>query len=130
LVDAEVEEEGEDGQDNPIQVAIIIEKGSGPALEIDASAQGDAFYIDNVSLVESAELAKDQTAEGDWVRRGNYGGPVFNDLDEGLVESFHKFIETRGFNQELAEFMADYVVHKEQKEYTAWLEKVGKFVKS
>lgn len=123
-------EEGQDEQDTPIQVAIIIEKGQGPALEIDASAQGDAFYIDNVALVESSQLANDQTAQGDWIRRGNYGGPIFNDLDEGLVESFHKYIETRGFNQELAEFVSDYAVHKEQKEYTSWLEKVEKFIKA
>jgi complement component 1 Q subcomponent-binding protein, mitochondrial len=125
-----VEEGQEDEESTPIQVAILIEKGQGPVLEIDASAQGDAFYIDNVALVESSQLANDQTAQGDWVRRGNYGGPVFNDLDEGLVESFHNYIEARGFNQELAQFVADYAVHKEQKEYTAWLEKVGKFVKA
>jgi len=51
-------------------------------------------------------LANDETAEGDWKRRGVYTGPVFNDLEEGVVDAWHKYIEERGFDAQLSEFVA------------------------
>lgn len=122
--------EGEENDsDTPVQVSIIIEKLSVEgAIEIQTTAQEDAFFIDNVAFISSAKLALEDTAEADWVRRGKFGGPVFGDMDEGLIETFHSFIEERGFDKEMAEFVASYVVYKEQQEYVKWLAKVSKFV--
>jgi complement component 1 Q subcomponent-binding protein len=129
-----MENEGQEEEaepENPIAVSIIIEKdGKQGALEISSTVQGDSFFIDSISFVDSAKLAQDQTAEADWVRRGKFGGPVFADLDESVVESFHQYIEERGFDKELAEFIGNYVVHKEQQEYVHWLENVSDFVKA
>ena len=77
----EMEQEEEQEQDTPVGVSIIIEKDSQKgALEITASAQESSFFIDNVSYLPTAELANDTTAQGDWARRGAFGGPVFQDL--------------------------------------------------
>ncbi|KAJ3359689.1 Mitochondrial acidic protein mam33 [Kappamyces sp. JEL0680] len=115
--------------DAPIAVSIIVEKdGQEGALEVTSTVQGESFFIDNVSYIASAKLAQDQTAEGDWSRRGKFSGPVFADLDESVIESFHQYIEERGFDKELAEFITNYVVAKEQKEYVAWLQKVSDFI--
>ncbi|KAJ3300896.1 Mitochondrial acidic protein mam33, partial [Kappamyces sp. JEL0829] len=71
--------------DAPIAVSIIVEKdGQEGALEVTSTVQGESFFIDNVSFIASAKLAQDQTAEGDWSRRGKFSGPVFADLDESV----------------------------------------------
>ncbi|KAI8926738.1 mitochondrial glycoprotein [Entophlyctis helioformis] len=113
----------------PVVTSVIIEKaGSDTALEITATAQDGAFFIDHVSVVKPAAVALDQTAEGDWIRRGQYGGPVFGDLDEGLQEVFHKYLEERGFDTGLANFIGLYIEDKEQREYRDWLKTLNDFV--
>ena len=78
-----------------IPVTIIIDKkGSGEkdsgAIEISATVQDDVFFIDALSYRRSSSIAHDASAEGDWQRRGGYGGPVFSDLDE--VSGFHHVV--------------------------------------
>ncbi|KAJ3056345.1 Mitochondrial acidic protein mam33 [Rhizophlyctis rosea] len=127
------QEEGEEESSVPIPVSIIIEKTGSPdvgALEISATAQDASFFIEAVSHSSSASILNDQTAEGDWIRRGKYNGPVFHDLDENLQDTFHDWLRERGFDEQLAEFLPQYIELKEQKEYTSWLGNVEKFVKT
>ncbi|KAJ1330114.1 hypothetical protein BSLG_009698 [Batrachochytrium salamandrivorans] len=112
---AEGEEGEEDSEDPAVIVSAIIEKkGTEGALEVTATALNGEFLVDHVSYVKTAELARDQSAEGDWVRRGKYGGPVFADLDEGLQETFQHYLEERGFDTDLANFVGLYIESKEQ----------------
>ena len=113
----------------PIGVSIVIENGSSEgALDISATSQDGAFFIDHVSHIPSKSLALDQSAEGDWKRRGLYGGPIFQDLDESLQETFHAYLEERGFDSGLSNFISCYVDEKEQNEYRNWLGNVKKFI--
>lgn len=57
-----------------------------------------------------------------------YTGPVFQELDENLQLEFTKYLETRGVNADLGEYLRHLVYDKEQKEYIAWLKKVREFV--
>ncbi|KAJ3190464.1 Mitochondrial acidic protein mam33 [Gaertneriomyces sp. JEL0708] len=117
----------------PVNMSVIIEKKSGSAdsgaLDLSVTAQDSSFFIESVAYSPSSSLAVDQTSEGDWQRRGRYGGPVFNDLDESLQDLFHSFLEERGFDESLAAFIPQYVEYKEQQEYVNWLGNVAKFVK-
>lgn len=97
-------------------------------MEITAVAQDETFFIENIAYLKSKAVAHDNTAEGDWVRRGDFGGPNFSEMDEKLIETFHKYIEERGFDSELSNFIADYVVLKEQNEYERWLKNLSDFV--
>ena len=106
----------------------MIEKPGQGSLEIQASSEADAFFIDTVNHFKSSSLAADQTAQGDWDRRGLYGGPVFNELDSSVVEQFHKYLEERGFDAKLAAFVPKYLEYKESKEYRRWLDNVSQFV--
>jgi complement component 1 Q subcomponent-binding protein len=54
---------------------------------------------------------------------------VFADLDEGLQDEFHSYLQARGFDKELAAFVPQYIEMKEQKEYCSWLKNVAAFVK-
>ncbi|KAI8819543.1 mitochondrial glycoprotein [Fimicolochytrium jonesii] len=116
----------------PVTVSIIIEKPSNPsagALDITASITDGAFFIEEASFLPSTQLAHDETAQGDWLRRSNYAGPIFGDLDEGVQDQFHAYLEERGIKDQLATFIPEYVQYKEQREYQAWLENVSKFLK-
>lgn len=112
---------------------MLVEKKSGSedhgALDISVTAQDGAFFIESVAFSPSSSLVSDQTAEGDWQRRGRFGGPVFGDLDDSLQELFHNYLEERGLDEQLANFIPQYVEHKEQQEYMRWLKSVAKFVK-
>ncbi|KAI8896527.1 mitochondrial glycoprotein [Globomyces pollinis-pini] len=121
-------DEQDEPEQSPIAVSIIVQKENA-ALEITANAQDSTFFIDNVAFLKDPALALDDSANGDWTRRGYFTGPVFAELDEALIEVFHKYIEERGLNADLADFISNYVVYKEQAEYVLWLKNVSDFVK-
>lgn len=123
----EAEEEENDSQP-PIPFTITIEKeGADQMLEIDASNDNDAIFIDYVKLLPVGGNA----ASNDKI----YGGPEFNDLDTDLTETFNKFLEARGFDADLARFIPEYAqlkvnnyLYQEQKEYERWLLNVEQFI--
>lgn len=105
----------------PVRVSITIEKPGKGALLIQTSAQDGAFDIEDVYHFAKADLANAETAEKDWTRQSLYGGPVYANLDEDLQALFERYLEERGFDAELANFIPDYITVKEQKEYARWL---------
>ncbi|KAJ3309184.1 Mitochondrial acidic protein mam33 [Blyttiomyces sp. JEL0837] len=122
----------DDNPSIPISLTVLVEKRTptedSGALDLAVTLQDQSFFIDTVSFSPSSALISDQTAEGDWQRRGQYGGPVFQDLDEGLQDQFHSFLTERGFDAALAEFIPAYVEYKEQNEYAEWLKRVAQWV--
>lgn len=129
--DDEADEEGDDldSLTFPVRCLITISKpGSTGSLSIDSIAQDGAFIIESVSNVKDSALAKATTAEADWEKRGLYSGPPFAELDEDLQVSFEKFLEERAIDENLANFVPNYVFHKDQIEYTHWLQDLKAFV--
>lgn len=54
---------------------------------------------------------------------------VFSELDPKLQEAFTVYLEERGVNTELGQFVMDYSEDKEQREYMHWLRGVQNFLK-
>lgn len=54
--------------------------------------------------------------------QAQYYGPPVNNLDAELQLLLERYLEDRGINTELANFLPDYVEYKEQKEYVSWLQ--------
>ena len=77
--------------------------------------QEGAFVVDNISFYSDAKIGTELTAEADWKRRGLYIGPQFDTLDVTVQEEFEKFLQERGINETLAQFVPDYAEYKEQK---------------
>lgn len=145
---AEVEgEEADDAAVYPLRASLNITKSNAPgALNVDMVVQEGHFLVENVSFYEDAKVGTELTAEADWKRRGMYIGPQvccigflmlnicqypfyqFDTLDIGLQEEFEKFLQERGINESIAQFIPDYAEFKEQKEYVKWLERVKTFV--
>ncbi|KAL9547248.1 hypothetical protein MBANPS3_006252 [Mucor bainieri] len=125
MVDAENEE---DAVSFPVRASVTIEKDGQGAVTIDTVAQDGEIAVESVMYYKDGKLADEQSAEADWQRRGLYIGPQFAELDESLQTLFERYLEERGVNAALANFLPDYVEYKEQKEYTQWLQNMKNFV--
>ncbi|KAF8137584.1 mitochondrial glycoprotein [Boletus edulis] len=127
--EGEESEGDEHGQSYPVRVSFSITKDNAKgSLNVDTMCQEGAFLVDNISFYPDAKLGTELTAEADWKRRGLYIGPQFDTLDVAVQEEFEKWLNERGVNEGLATFIPEYAEHKEQKEYTRWLENVKNFV--
>jgi complement component 1 Q subcomponent-binding protein len=117
--------EGEDGQPGPAFPARVNVKvtrdGQNGAMLIEAVAQDGEMIIDNVYFFADATHADPETSQQDWKRRAVYAGPPFGNLDEDLQILLERYLEERGVNVKLAQFVPDYIDYKEQKEYLRWL---------
>jgi hypothetical protein len=87
------------------------------------------LVIDGMTHYESAAIAKDDTAEGDLRRERQYQGPTFAELSSTFVDAVVDYLETRGVNDDLALFVAEYSYSVEQQEYEEWLRNVVEFTK-
>ena len=54
---------------------------------------------------------------------------VGRELDEELQEAVREYLEDRGVNDELAEFLHGYIEGKERGEMVRWLKNVESYVK-
>jgi len=126
--DVESDEEDVAPVSFPVRASVTIEKDGKGAVTIDTVAQDGAIVIESVLYYKDGKLATEQSAEADWQRRGLYIGPQFSELDEGVQALFERYLEERGINTALANFLPDYVEYKEQKEYLQWLQNVKSFV--
>ncbi|KAF9284488.1 Mitochondrial acidic protein mam33 [Linnemannia elongata] len=124
------EEEGDDLESLtfPVRCLITITKPSAGSISIDAVAQDGAFIVESISNIKDSALAATSTAEADWEKRGLYSGPPFAELDENLQVEFEKYLEERQIDGDLANFVPNYVFHKDQVEYTHWLKDLKAFV--
>ncbi|XP_008796210.1 uncharacterized protein At2g39795, mitochondrial-like [Phoenix dactylifera] len=101
-----------------ISVVVSIEKGEGPFLEFSCNLNADELEIESMAL-------KKHDAPDD---QGAYQGPEFSDLDENLQKALHKYLAVRGIKGSLFDFLHEYMMSKDEKEYLAWLKNLKEFV--
>ena len=106
----------------PTRVNVTITKPGAGAIQLETVAQDGLIDIENVYYFPKADLADAQTAEKDFKRHEIYAGPPFNNLDEELQILFERYLDERGINSGLAQFVPDYIDFKEQREYVKWLD--------
>lgn len=56
-------------------------------------------------------------------------GRVDRELDEELQSAVREFLEQRGVNDDLAEFLHGYMANKDKTEFLRWLSNVESYVK-
>ncbi|PWA86294.1 glycoprotein family protein [Artemisia annua] len=101
-------------------MVIKVSKTGGPCLEFGVTAYADEIVIDSLS-VKDPDMTEDQLP---------YEGPRFDELDENLQKAFHKYLEIRGIKPSATNFLHEYMINKEHKEYTNWLKNLKKFVEA
>ncbi|KAK4750192.1 hypothetical protein SAY87_027641 [Trapa incisa] len=112
------DDDSEKANQSSIPMVVSVAKGDGPCLEFGCTAYPDEIVIDSLS-VKSPESSEDQIA---------YEGPDFQDLDENLQKAFHKYLEIRGIKPSTTNFLHEYMINKDSREYLMWLKNLKKFV--
>ncbi|KAE8801123.1 hypothetical protein D1007_23337 [Hordeum vulgare] len=51
-----------------------------------------------------------------------------SDLDESLQKSFHGYLEVRGIKHSLHDWLHEYMMGKDEKEYVVWLKNMRDFI--
>ncbi|KAL9260131.1 hypothetical protein AKJ16_DCAP09433 [Drosera capensis] len=121
LVTGEREDNDVDDEEpaqNSIPLVISVAKIDGPSLEFSCTAFSDKIDIDSLSI-KSPDAPEDGIA---------YEGPDFSDLDENLQKGFHKYLEIRGIKLSATNFLYEYMIRKDSREYMQWLQDMRKFI--
>lgn len=120
-MDENVEDEeigdGDFDTETGVPFKVTIEK-NGHKVIVDCVA-ASMIEIQNVQYCPSGK---------DVVTDNLYGGPIFEDLDESLQDSFAKYLESLGINDDMIYFINAYADRKEQREYENWLKAIQAFV--
>jgi complement component 1 Q subcomponent-binding protein len=125
--EAASEEDDLDGLDDDedaiaISFNVVVSKADGSAyLDFDCLTDGEIIEIRHVGFEAFDE-------ENPMIGT-TYTGPNFEDLEESVQDKFHDYLEERGINADLANYIIEAHLDKEQREYTSWLERVAHFVK-
>ncbi|KAB2596178.1 hypothetical protein D8674_031628 [Pyrus ussuriensis x Pyrus communis] len=118
--DNQNDDNDEHANQSSIPLVVTVSKGNGPVLEFSITAYPDEFQIDSLA-VKNPEDSEDQIA---------YEGPDFHDLDENLQKAFHKYLEVRGIKPSTTNFLHEYMLNKDSKEYASWLQQLKRFVEA
>ncbi|MCO5581387.1 hypothetical protein L7F22_035269 [Adiantum nelumboides] len=118
----EPNEDGDESDGAPqqvVQMTVKVSKGGDdPYLEIRCLTTGQEPVIEHVVYKEVATGVKDLP----------YEGPLFEDLDDSVQKGFLKYVEARGIDAKLGDFILTYMYHKEQREYSRWLKNLQAFL--
>lgn len=118
--DDDKDDESERATQSSIPLSVSVSKKDGPSLEFSCVAYPDEIVIDSLS-VKNPDFSDEQIP---------YDGPDFQDLDEALQKSFHKYLEIRGIKPSTTNFLHEYMINKDSREYLVWLNKLKNFIKA
>ncbi|KAF7831030.1 Mitochondrial glycoprotein [Senna tora] len=116
--DRDDDNESERASQSSIPLVVSVSKNGGPSLEFTCMAYPEEIAIDSL-IVKNPENTEDQIA---------YEGPDFQDLDENLQKAFQKYLEIRGIKPRTTNFLHEYMINKDSKEYVVWMKKLMRFI--
>ena len=123
------EAEDED-EDVTIHFSVSVSRGDGhEGLEFSCATDGETVEVRNVRYEAIGGGGGEADEDDEDAYFSSYPGPHYDELAESVQEEFHKYLEARGIDATLANYIAEAHVDKEQREYTRWLENVANFVK-
>lgn len=117
--DEDEEDESEKPSKSSIPLVVTVSKKGGPSLEFNCTASPDEIAIDSLAVRNpdsEEELA--------------YEGPDFYDLDENLQKAFHKYLEIRGIKPSTTNYLHEYMINKDSREYLRWLKNLKNFIEA
>ncbi|KAI5578180.1 hypothetical protein BDE02_08G011900 [Populus trichocarpa] len=117
------ESDGNDEDVNQFFLHVDVSKpGQDKSLHFLCGLYTDALGIHSVSLrpkLDGADFLEDTTT---------YSGPHFVELDERMRDAFHRFIEERGVNENLFDFLQAWLYVKEHRGLMRWFKTVGTYI--
>ncbi|KAL5226677.1 hypothetical protein ABZP36_014942 [Zizania latifolia] len=118
----EDEDEDESAGDSSISLKVVVSKDSGPKLEFTCTAFREEITIDDMLIVESTTATEVE-------EKFPYEGPEFTELPVNVQKGLFKYLEQRGITLPTTNYMHDYMVTKQTKEYVGWMTKLKDFVR-
>ncbi|EEB08028.1 Mam33 family protein [Schizosaccharomyces japonicus yFS275] len=107
---------------------ISITKPNSGCLYFDANIVEGELDIDNIYFSKDPELLLSSSEDAKTKRKTAYLGPSFKELDEEVQSLFENYLEERGIDYNLIDFVMQMKQPKETKEYVHWLQNIQKFV--
>ncbi|XP_020090883.1 uncharacterized protein At2g39795, mitochondrial-like [Ananas comosus] len=101
-----------------ISLVVTIQKGEGPFLEFCCNFNDDKLEIESMSI----KKRDDPDAQN------AYEGPEFSDLDESLQAALRRYLEARGIKRSMYDFLHEYMINKDEREYLTWLKNMKEFI--
>ncbi|CAL5363278.1 hypothetical protein ACSBR2_007147 [Camellia fascicularis] len=117
------DDDGEDGINQLFLHVDISKPGQKESLHFLCGLYPDALGIHSVSMRPKLETS------GFLVVPTKYNGPVFQDLDEGMRDALHSYIEERGINENLFPFLQAWLYVKDNRNLMRWFRAVGTLIK-
>lgn len=117
-----IADEEEDGINQLFLHVDISKPGQKESLHFLCGLYPDALGIHSVSLRSKTE------SSGFLAVPTNYGGPVFQDIDEKMRDALHSFIEERGINESLFPFLQAWLYVKDHRNLMRWFKTIGSLV--
>ncbi|XP_050235299.1 uncharacterized protein At2g39795, mitochondrial [Mercurialis annua] len=114
-------EDNDDGDDiNQLFLHVDVSKpGLKKSLHFLCGLYPDALGIHSVSMRSKVEVS-DLPSE--------YNGPLFEELDERMRDALHNYIEERGVNESLFNFLQAWLYVKEHRSLMRWFKTAGTFI--
>ncbi|KAJ8900076.1 hypothetical protein K2173_024192 [Erythroxylum novogranatense] len=115
--------EDDDGDIDQLFLHVDISKeGREKSLQFLCGLYPDALGIHSVSFRPKVESLNFQGA------LSTYNGPTFEYLDERMRDALHSFIDERGVNESLFNFLQAWMYVKDHRNLLRWFKTVGKFI--
>lgn len=106
----------------------VTVKGQGgkEALIFECNSVDSEISVNNIVHTQNLQNTERTSS---FNNREEYRGPDFGTLDEKLQNAFVEFLKSLGINEDLAIFVENYSLDKEQRLYMEWLQRMNSFVK-
>ncbi|KAL6937723.1 hypothetical protein ACO0RG_004242 [Hanseniaspora osmophila] len=108
---------------------VVVKKSDNSAISMELlmNVMEGSFYIDSITPFKDSKIALDESADMEVKRDLLYHGPPFTNLDEELQDSLELYLQSRGIDSELANFVYEYADFQENNEYINWLKNMKSF---
>lgn len=106
---------------------VIVKNNKATGFDLSLSLIDSSFTVSAITNFDDASIALSDSPESAALRDLKYSGPEFNNLAEELQEAINQYLNSRGIDQSLAEFILAYSGVKENNEYLDWLENLKNF---
>lgn len=106
---------------------VIVKDSKATGFDLSLSLTDSSFAVSAITNFEDAKIALDESPEASAIRDLKYSGPEFANLGEELQEAINQYLNSRGINSALADFILAYSGVKENNEYLDWLSNLKKF---
>lgn len=125
----DVFDEYEDLSKPPVNFA-IVNKSKNSVLNFGINLEKEGgFSIQSISPFADPAVFLSQKPEDVFNKETTYAGPQFSNLDENLQLALLQYLNAKGLDADLVEYIEDISTHLENQKYINWLDTLQNFFK-